>query len=269
MTIKPVEASDWDDFYAWANLENWSVSLQEKRLFQNQWRPYFYVLWHRGRRCAFLSAVVYSSSAWIGNLIVDPNKRRCGYGSRLFESTLLKLQDLAKIERIWLTASVQGAPLYRKYEFKNVDRVERWISYGNGSDQSTSGGSLPALIETDSCCWGESRKALLTFLADDGKVIESTSCLGLLQPGIDFWQLGPWVAPDQQSYDFRSFLDLALVSTAAGKPLVADILVSSGATAALKSLGFAKGASNELMCLSEEPVSLKGVVALASLGSIG
>ena len=35
---------DWPLFLYWAEVEGWRISFQERRLFQNQWRPYFFAL---------------------------------------------------------------------------------------------------------------------------------------------------------------------------------------------------------------------------------
>lgn len=269
MTIKPVDSHDWQQFYHWAETENWLVSFQEKRLFQNQWRPYFYVLWEGGQRRGYISAVVYSSSAWIGNLIVDPQLRQRGYGTRLFEFALKRLRTISTLNRIWLTASEQGAPLYCKYGFTAVDRVERWVARGKAGEEEQTDLVLAALISLDCDCWGESRKSLLTLLADDSCLVAADGSMALLQTGIDFWQLGPWLSGNHSSSDLRRCLDQALTLAPEGRIVVSDILASSGTSLVLKKAGFKRSASNELMCLSEEPVNISGVISLASLGSIG
>lgn len=271
MLIRPVDPSDWDVFMRLALDENWTVSFLEQRLFQNQWRPYFHVLWSRGRRCGFVSAVIYGSSAWIGNLIVRPELRRHGYGSRLFLFALERLRGLPALKRIWLTASEQGAPLYLKHGFRMLDRVDRWIACGTGGNPS--GRERPVelgrLIEYDGACWGESRTPLLEAAADDGFTISAGRSLALLQAGIGVWQLGPWLSRERSPLDDRTLLDKALAATPRHKLLVTDVIALSGAGPALGACGFEWSGSNALMCLSREPVALDGCVALASLGSLG
>lgn len=269
MTIKPVDSHDLEHFYQWAGTENWKVSFQEKRLFQNQWRPYFYVLWERGQRRGYISAVVYSSSAWIGNLIIDPQLRQRGYGTHLFEFALKRLQNITTLKRIWLTASEQGAPLYRKYGFTPVDKVERWIARGRSGEGEQTDLDLTALIKLDRDCWGESRKTLITLLADDSCFVAADGSMALLQTGVDFWQLGPWLSDNHASLGWRHCLDQALALTPEGRIVASDVLASSRASLLLKNAGFKRSGSNQLMCLSSKPVNISGVVSLASLGSIG
>ena len=88
MTFLPLGDDDWRLFLRWAADEGWAVPLREQLLFQGQWRPYFFALHHKGQVVGFVSAVIYRDSGWIGNLLVDPQQRGCGYGARLFDFAL-------------------------------------------------------------------------------------------------------------------------------------------------------------------------------------
>lgn len=269
MTIKPLNGEDWEVFVAWAEAENWRISFQEQRLFQSQWRPYFYVLWHNGERCAFVSAVIYKTSAWIGNLIVKPQLRKRGYGSELFSDALERLSNHSRVNRVWLTASEQGAPLYRQHGFVDIDCVERWQSVGRGTHAIEHRVDLELLTECDQRCWGESRGTLLRMLADDGHLLIEAEALMLLQPGLDFWFAGPWLNHQHSSISCKRLIERVLTQVPLGKEIMIDVLISSGVMLALQQAGFERLGSNQLMCRSDEPVSLNGVVSLASLGSLG
>lgn len=269
MTIKPLRAEDWDIFVDWAEAEGWRISLQELRLFQSQWRPWFYVLWHNGERCAFLSAVVYKSSAWIGNLIVRSRLRRRGYGAAIFIYALDLLRSVARVKRIWLTASDQGAPLYQQHGFVDIDRIERWCGSGRNEHALQRNFDLDALIACDSLCWGESRAALLSTVDVDAHLIADGGGMALLQPGIDFWVIGPWLNHGGDAAGRRQIITRAVESVPRGKQVMTDVLSSSGSAMLLQQSGFKYLGSNRLMCCAEEQVELKGVLALASLGSIG
>lgn len=269
MMIKPLTGDDWTVFTAWADTEGWRISLPEQRLFQSQWRSSFYVLWEGGCRCAFASGVVYDSSGWIGNLIVDPQRRHQGYGSKIFRFVFNQLITLPRIQRIWLTASEQGAPLYRRYGFIDLDRVGRWSAQGSGDELPLPEADLASLSRMDERCWGESRKPLLRILVEDSRFLSAEDSMALLQPGFDFWFLGPWLGRMNSSSSYRRILEQALVTTPRGKRIFTDVLASSAAAMALQQAGFEYLGDNQLMCCSHEPVALNGVVSLASLGSIG
>ncbi len=230
MTIKALTGRDWPFFQAWAAAENWRLSFLEQRLFQNQWRPYFHVLWKRGRRCGFVSAVSYKTSAWIGNLIVAPELRGRGYGSQLFEYVLARILRQSKMRKVWLTASEQGAPLYRKHGFATVDQITRWQAAGCAVAPQARILELDRLMACDRACWGESRASLLELLAADAYSLSSPGNLALLQAGIDFWQLGPWLAETPSPLAYKKVLGQARMMTPKAKQLLTDVLESSGAT---------------------------------------
>ncbi len=268
MQFQNLSEADWRLFMQWAIAEGWTVPFQEQRLFQNQWRPYFFVLRSAGQVQGFVSAVLYKNSGWIGNLLVGPERRGHGFGSALFDFALDFLRQSAP-SRIWLTASQEGQPLYQRRGFRSVDRIDRWRGQGHGAVELESQQLVSELIELDHSCWGESRAPLLAILTDDGEICCSGQSLGLLQPGLVAWQLGPWLSPNKCPRENRLLLTQALEKTPAGRPLVIDQLVSAEAGMLLRSANFELSCSNELMCLSKEPVKLQGVNALASLGSIG
>lgn len=273
MVIKPINNDDWDIFYSWAKNEGWTISFQEQRLFQNQWRPSFFTLWKHGSCCGFVSVVIYKTSGWIGNLLVQKPKRGNGYGSMLFDFAMERLEK-NQLKRIWLTASPQGAPIYRKRGFINVDQIIRWTGLGTGqkSKRNTSGSSatVAELIELDHRCWEESRRPLLTSLEDDGIILKEGKSMALLQPGPNFWQVGPWLTSQRDTQETRHLLAEVIKRTPKGTPLVMDILESSGLDLLLHQYGFKTRGQNELMCKSREAVeNLTGVTALASLGSLG
>ncbi len=259
---------DWQLFLAWAELEGWQISFQERRLFQNQWRPYFFALHVNSTVQGFVSAVPYKESGWIGNLLVGPERRGFGFGSTLFDFALDYLHQ-AKPKRIWLTASEEGQPIYQRRGFTVVDQVDRWVAKGLGITDLSTDQAVTDLIDYDYQCWGESRSPLLNVLSDDGEVCHSGKTIGLLQSGVTCWQLGPWLSAGKNVFENRQLLNQVVEKTACGKELLVDVLVSSKMEFALRTSGFVKRGSNQLMLLSDERVELNGVIALASLGSIG
>jgi len=236
MEFTELKTDDWPLFLAWAAAENWRVPERERHL--------------------------------IGNLLVAPKNRGRGYGAALFDFALEFLQRLT-LKRIWLTASQAGMPIYQRRGFSSVDRIERWQGAGLGRAELQRRELLAELIETDRSCWGELRAPLLNALGD-GEICRSGETLGLLQPGTDGWQLGPWLSPKNSPRENHLLLTEALGKTPVGRPLVIDTLVSADLGQLLRSAGMVMTGSNELMCLSRLPVTtLNGVAALASLGSIG
>lgn len=268
MQFSDLNDQEWLLFLDWAAAEGWQVPFQEQRLFQTQWRPYFFVLRTEGKAQGFVSAVAYKESGWIGNLLVDPEQRGRGFGAALFDYALRFLRQ-SKLKRIWLTASEAGQPIYQRRGFVDIDRIDRWVADGTGRQFLREEASIADLITLDSHCWGESRAPLLALLADDGHVYRSGQSIGLLQTGIGSWQFGPWLSTEKSPEENRHLLEQVLTKTVTGKELLIDALASAEQELLLRSSGFCKRGSNRLMVLSHDTVSLNGVIALASLGSVG
>ncbi len=259
---------EWRLFRAWAAAENWRVPLREEQLFQDQWWAHFFVLRAAGLPLGFASAVAYRESGWIGNLLVDPERRGRGLGAALFDFAVARLRQ-ARVQRIWLTASLSGLPIYQRRGFGVLDRVERWQGQGLGGGESPRQARLDELIACDTHCWGEDRSPLITALAMPATILQQGESLALLQPDPNAWQVGPWLSPTRCPRENRLLLLQALERTPAERPLVVDLLRSSGMGPLLRSAGFVMTGSNELIYSGEEPTPLEGVIALASLGSIG
>ncbi|SHJ89947.1 Acetyltransferase (GNAT) domain-containing protein [Malonomonas rubra DSM 5091] len=268
MQFRLLTEEDWRQFMCWAAQENWRVSFQEQRLLQSLWRPYFFALYKEGVLRGFVSAVAYKESGWIGNLLVPEKERGKGFGSALFDYALQFLQK-ATPTRVWLTASAAGQPIYERRGFKVIDRIDRWATGGQGGLPAEADAPVADLVALDTVCWGESRSPLINALSDDGSISRAGKSMGLLQPGVDAWQFGPWLSPDRNVVDNRKLLQLVVSRTPPGKDLLVDVLHSSEMELVLRTSGFERRGSNQLMVLSDEPVSLNGVMALASLGSIG
>lgn len=268
MTIQHPTSADWALFLRWAAEEEWCVPLKEQLLFQHQWRPFFFALRHGGETRGFVSAVGYRHSGWIGNLLIGPQHRRHGYGKRLFEEAL-KFLNQRQLKRIWLTASDQGAPLYQRYGFEQVDTVTRWSANGRGCGQASDvQATLNCLIALEQDCWREDRRDLIHTLAMESSLLQQNDTLAMVQTGIDLWQLGPWSAAKTNPPSIRLLLDAAVAATPADKNLYVDVLDSAGLELLLRQRGFTRHGCNQLMCQGDTP-QFNGVIALASFGSIG
>ena len=263
MTVK-----DWPLFLEWAEAEDWTIPAQELRLFQNQWGHCFHVLKVAGDAKGFVSAVAYEECGWIGNLLVGQDQRGRGYGAALFDFALSLLVQKG-LRRIWLTASGTGLPIYQRRGFVTVDRIDRWHARGRGRSELSREFPVVELLDLDRRCWGESRAGLLSLLAEKAEICLSAASIALLQPSLSCWQLGPWLAFDNGARETGLILNEALNKTPAGTVLLADVLASAKAETFLHNAGFVKAGANMLMCLTRQSTSIRGVLALASLGSIG
>ncbi len=218
---------------------------------------------------AFVTAVSYGTSGWIGNLIVRSDRRGLGIGKELMKRAIAALQR-AGTETIWLTASRAGAPIYGKLGFTAVDEIRRWAGYGSAGDIAAGGTiDFEGMLETDRAGWGGDRKGLLLAVSKRGTSCGSLDGFIVRQKCGGVMQLGPWGG---RSIDGAApLLEWALIGAGAGASLALDVPAGNVAAARLlENRGFTSREGTLLMFLGR-PAAYRPdyVYALASMGSIG
>ncbi len=270
MNVTRPTGRDWLLFSKWAADEGWRVPAYEIKLFNGLLASAAAIL-KDGERClGFVTAVAYEKTGWIGNLIVPRQLRGNGLGRTLFEYALDRLVA-AGIRSAWLTASEMGAPLYRKYGFRDVGFVERWSALPAPAATTTApaAGVSSSIHQFDRRAWGESRELLLKALARHGVSLAAESSAALLQSYEDIQILGPWYENGAKS-DRGTIVDRCLRCAADGIPLVVDLVNGHPARDILAARGFRLQGKTRLMAKGcQDQIDLGSLVSLASLGSIG
>lgn len=225
------------------------------------------VIRHHDLPRAFITALSYGHSGWIGNLLVQPAYRRQGL-ARLLMQTAIDELDAAGVSSIWLTASDEGAPLYSSLGFRPVDRIERWAGTGSGMPPvAPRSGTLHTLNKMDALGWGSPRAALIaekarlgqTWLNEGGFLIRQHTAQGM--------QIGPWCGTADAAEELfsaalaiapsnRCRLDLPTANNRASELVSAHNFTCQG-TALLMGRGDTTG---------YDP---RRLFALATMGSIG
>src|SRR5438094_746076 len=188
-----------------------------------------------GRVCGTATTIVYEGRfAWIGMVLVDPECRGRGIGTRLLARAIEYL-DAVGVATLKLDATPQGRPIYAKLGFVSEYEVERW-TLERRPDLAGAGGSvapgeraaagaaepsalLPAasppfgsqqdvegIVEFDREVFGADRGGLLRSLDDETPsfTLEAKN-RGQLQGyvlgrrGSRADHLGPWIARDESS----------------------------------------------------------------------
>ena len=134
------------------------------------------------RLAATATLVRYGSRVgWIGMMIVHPERRRRGHGSRLLGACLDAAGD-AGVGTVGLDANSEGRPLYDAHGFVAVADVTQWRGSLDGTgraDRVTTVGEPDPFAAFDERASGVDRRFLLaSLLGDDGTV-------GLLRRGPD------------------------------------------------------------------------------------
>lgn len=107
--------------------------------------------------------------AWIGMVLVDPERRQLGIATKLMNAALEYLAK-AGVATVKLDATPAGCSLYRKLGFKDESLIERWVGIAGPRKASCSildtAARGKALI-FDLHVFGAERSKLLGMLIDD------------------------------------------------------------------------------------------------------
>jgi len=149
--------------------------------------------------------------AWIGMVLVQPDKRRMGIATKLMMTALDYLKP--RVATVKLDATAQGKPVYEKFGFQVESLVERWSGTvipttvasqraGVGLDSDTH----RALLEIDLRAFDADRASLVNDLVDRAFVSPaltrkddgSLSGYALVRKGSNAEYVGPVVSTDHE-----------------------------------------------------------------------
>ena len=272
--VGPPSSRDWTAFCAWAQAEGWRVPASELAIYRRELAGSAFVLRDSDEVPLGMVTVCHQpGGAWIGNLIVDPQRRGAGFGRRLFEHAVDFL-SAAGVGSLWLTASPQGRAIYERAGFREAGRIERWVWSGVGTNGEILDigrpGDLPGLLKADAAAWGYSRAGLLTLLARGGRIVASGSSVAMLQPADGVSVIGPWLSADLCPRSNRTVLAGILDSFAGAGEIAVDLVGGSPVCLLLQAAGFSRVGETVLMVRGAPgPVRFAEIMSLASLGSMG
>jgi hypothetical protein len=205
-----------------------------------------------GQVCGTATTISFENKfAWIGMVLVDPEYRSRGIGTKLLERTIDYL-DQQKMPTMKLDATPQGKPLYEKLGFVTEYGIERWVlkrplRAGTGTADpnraALSTAQLESILAKDREVFGADRSSLLLSLREEAPEF-----------GMGFWdegklqgytfgrrgsfadQLGPWMA--ENSSTARRLLD-EFLARSSRETLIVDCLTGNpAAPGLLRTAGF-------------------------------
>jgi GNAT superfamily N-acetyltransferase len=162
-----------------------------------------------GKVAGTAATIVYEHRfAWIGMVLVDPEFRGRGIGTRLLQKTIEHL-DAIGIRTMKLDATPAGRPIYQELGFEDEYEIERWLLKRNVPEAEPATASQPVsdgVLQLDCEIFGGDRSPLLRALAaenpDFAMVGERNGDIG----GYTFGRrgtladhLGPWMARDEKT----------------------------------------------------------------------
>jgi GNAT superfamily N-acetyltransferase len=207
---------------------------------------------HGGRVCGTAATISFENRfAWIGMVLVDPEYRGQGIGTRLLVRAIEYLNDL-QITAIKLDATPQGRPLYEKLQFVAEYEIERWTLRRSASEMAKLPGLGPrepfsqelleSIFEADKESFGADRSFLLKSLHSDAPEFtagiwngHSIEGYALGRQGSFADHLGPWMARNAttaysllETFLARSFREVVVVDSLKSSAASGELLRSFG-----------------------------------------
>jgi GNAT superfamily N-acetyltransferase len=230
----------------------WNQTLRDWRLLLSLGSGLFRVALRGDEVVATGGAVRYGDAlAWICMILVAPDERGRGLGTRIFDEVLGRVRALVSAGRVGavgLDATPAGRGLYLRHGFQDGPALVRLRLEPEGAS-AASGGARPldpsdlaAVLEQDRVIFGADRSLVLRSLASAApelaRVVSASGrvrgyCFGRRGDRAD--QLGPVVA---ESASLARALVEAVLAEPRGRPLILDARAEPRWLAALAELRF-------------------------------
>jgi predicted N-acetyltransferase YhbS len=167
--------------------------------------------------------------AWIGMVLVDPEHRRKGIGTKLMEAAMNYLAG-AGVATVKLDATPAGKPVYQRLDFSEECLVERWAGTGvksSSSSASPAGSRRGEMLALDHEAFGTDRSRLLKMLMNESSIearqtndSDATTGFAMARPGTVANYVGPVIARDADVA--RNLLD-EMLGQLMGQPVYIDL----------------------------------------------
>lgn len=202
-----------------------------------------------GKAVGLATTINFGQVGWIGNVIIEKDRRNKGIGSLLVEHAMNYLKE-RRTRTVGLYAYLRAVPLYKRLGFKSdanfVVLKGQSVSKSAGRDvRKAEEKDLAGIFDLDCCCFGGSRKRLLERIISNRRNLCYVGCKGDKLLGFVFAkryselvEVGPMVC--RREYEkFPTDLLYALLKDLTGFEV--HISVTENAEqllSTLKSLGF-------------------------------
>jgi ribosomal protein S18 acetylase RimI-like enzyme len=256
-----------ESFLRGAKAEGWITDQREIEFLLATCSEGCLVSLDNGRPAGFVTAIRYAKSAWIGNLLVLPEYRCHGVGRSLMQKVLDGL-DRSGCETVWLTASADGAHLYRTLGFRQIDIVRRWRGFGAAPGRGMNCFYSAAVAAVDCMGWGDDRGLIFETLPENCCSVTVQDGFMVCTPGDEGLHIGPWGATTREGA--AALLGGALADGIGGEVFLDSPEKNRAAEELLFSSGFRVTGSTLLMCRGRVPeYRPEYIYSLASMGSYG
>jgi GNAT superfamily N-acetyltransferase len=234
-------------------LSGWNQTAADwQRFLRNSPRGCF-VMEHDRKVLGTATTISYDRRfAWIGMVLVDPEYRKQGIGTKLLEQTIEYL-DRSQILTMKLDATPFGKPLYAKLGFVPEYEIERWIlkrpppdisAVPRSSQPHPTPAELEQICELDKELFGADRTILLRSLHEQAPELTLVLWGNARPQGYAFGRhglfadhLGSWMAECReaaqkllQTFLAQSSRNTLIVDCMKSNPFIIELLSAHGFT---------------------------------------
>jgi len=209
VSIRPLQQDDVAFALAQTKREGWDSTAELFELCLAHDPDGSFIAEAGGQSVGMVTTFCYRQTAWIGNLIVLPQYRRCGIGTHLMTHAVAHLAG-RRVRTIRLEADPPGISIYCRLGF--VDEFESLrfqLTDRGGADhpatQRITAADLPAIAAFDAAHFGDRRGRLLKLLLRRARATYQSRTAGQMRgyafviPSHLGARIGPWVAADCQA----------------------------------------------------------------------
>ncbi|MCP4640353.1 MAG: GNAT family N-acetyltransferase [bacterium] len=231
--IRPMRAANLDEGMRLCSLAGWNQLPGDWALFHRANPGGCFVADYDGRVVGTVTTIDYEGKvSWIAMVLVDPDMRRMGIGSRLMRAAI---DALSHCQSIKLDATPDGKSVYDKLGFVDEYAFSRMTTpaapSGCASERvrPVTAGDIDSIIALDARAFGVPRPAVIrgfidmapeyAWLAETERGEIAGFALG--RHGAQFEHIGPIQAHD---IDTAKALCSALCTRIGGKPASIDVL---------------------------------------------
>ena len=266
LDFRDMTQADLADGLRLSRASGWNQTVEDWRLLLALGPGLFRVAVRDGRIVASGGAVRYGDAlAWICMILVDPDERGHGLGTRIFDEVLdrvRRLVDAGRLQAVGLDATPAGRGIYLQRGFQDGPGLVRMKGSGlescaarESTIQDLTPADLDDILERDREVFGGDRGAVLRWalasapdlarVVREGKRVRGY-CFG--RHGDHSDQVGPVVAEDAA---VARDLVAAGLSSRRARPLILDARADPGWLATLGTMGFREQRTFTRMYLGE------------------
>jgi GNAT superfamily N-acetyltransferase len=231
ISLRPMTVQDVPFGLKLSSLAGWNQTEADWAMLLEQSTAGCFLACYNGVETGTVTTISYQKQLnWVGMLLVAPEFQRRGIGIALLQAAI---QAVKALGTICLDATPAGKPLYDRFGFQDLYRLERWLrppaSLGMQPVvrcRPLSQESLPTILAYDHPAFGANRAGILCALQRNAPSLALFAefnhevkgfCLG--RTGHQYTQIGPVIA---DSLEIARDLLLSALQTCAHQPVILD-----------------------------------------------